>query len=69
MVLKARNAETHELATAMTISAFFGVTKPTLYSFMLKYRKVLAASCPGGGAAGAVMGLMGATTCGVAGLP
>ena len=61
MVLKAGNAETHELATAMTISAFFGVTEPTLYSFMLKYRKVLAASCPSGGAARAVRGTLGET--------
>lgn len=69
MVLKAGNAETRELAIAMTISAFFGVTEPTLYGFTLKYRKGLVASCIGGGVAGAVMGLMGATTCGVAGLP
>lgn len=66
VALKARG-EDRELAIASTISALFGVTEPTLYSFTLKYRRVLIASCIGGGVAGAVMGIMGATFYGMAG--
>lgn len=62
-----RGTEDKEAAVAATISALFGVTEPTLYSFTLKYRRVLVASCIGGGVAGAVMGLMGATFYGTAG--
>lgn len=67
VALKAKKGETKEIAIASTISALFGVTEPTLYSLTLKYRKVLIASCVGGGVAGAVMGLLGATFYGVAG--
>ena len=67
VALKAKKGETKEVAIAATISALFGVTEPTLYSLTLKYRKVLVASCIGGGVAGAVMGIMGATFYGVAG--
>lgn len=67
VALKSKRGETREIAVASTISALFGVTEPTLYSLTLKYRKVLIASCIGGGIAGAVMGMMGATFYGVAG--
>ena len=68
VALKARKGtQDKEAAIAATISALFGVTEPTLYSFTLKYRRVLVVSCIGGGVAGAVMGLMGATFYGTAG--
>lgn len=67
VALKTKDNETREVAVAATISAMFGVTEPTLYGLCLKYRKVLVASCIGGGLAGIVTGVMGAVYYGVSG--
>ena len=67
VALKTKNVKTREVAVAATISALFGVTEPTLYGLCLKYRKVLIASCIGGGIAGAVTGLMKGVYFGVSG--
>lgn len=65
--IKAKDKQTKEIAIAATISAMFGVSEPALYGFTMKYKKVLISSCIGGGVAGAVTGLIGASYFGVAG--
>ncbi|MFR7591603.1 MAG: PTS transporter subunit EIIC [Longibaculum sp.] len=67
VALKTKDGEVKEIAIAATISALFGVTEPALYGLTLKYKKVLIASCIGGGIAGAVTGLLHASYFGVAG--
>ena len=65
--LKAKDKQTREIAIAATISSMFGVSEPALYGFTMKYKKVLICSSIGGGVAGAVTGLIGASYFGVAG--
>ncbi len=57
--LKARQADNKSAAFSSFISAFIGITEPSLYGIAIRFKRPLIALCIGGGVSGAIVAALG----------
>ena len=58
--LRCKNTDNKSAAFSAFISAFIGITEPSLYGVAIRYKKPLVALCIGGGVSGALVAALGA---------
>ncbi len=54
---KSKNEDTKSMGLSTGVTALIGVTEPVFFGLIAKYKKALIATCVGGAAGGAIMGM------------